>query len=84
METKLTLRVESGLAQMIKSYAKRKGYTLSDLVENYFFSLVKNEEINEVDLTAPLASALFGSLRAPDKADYKEELINSLSDKYLS
>ena len=83
METKLTLRIESDLAQTMKNYAKRKGYALSTLVENYFFALVKSEEINEANLTAPLASSLLGSLRAPDKADYREELVNSLTEKYL-
>ena len=34
-------------------------------------------------ITAPQASALLGSLKAPDKADYKEELVNSLTEKYL-
>ena len=28
METKLTLSIESGLAQTAKSYAKKKGHTL--------------------------------------------------------
>jgi len=71
------------LAQMAKSYAKKKGYTLSNLVENYFLLLVKSEETNKSALTASVASALLGSLRAPDKADYKEELTNSLTEKYL-
>jgi len=47
METKLTLNIESNLAQTIKSYAMRNGCTLSGLVENYFFALVKNEEIKK-------------------------------------
>jgi hypothetical protein len=83
METKLTFSIESGLVQTTKSYAKRKGCTLSGLVENYFSALVKNEEINETIMTAPLASALLGSLRAPDKANYKEELTYFLEEKYL-
>ena len=76
METQLTLNIESGLAQVVRSYAQKKGYTLSNLVENYFLMLVKNEETNEATLNAPVASSLFGSLVAPDKSDYKEELTN--------
>jgi len=84
METKLTLSIESDLAQTVKKYAKKKGYTLSNLVENYFLLLIKNEETSEVPLSdVPLASSLLGSLRTPDKTNYKEELTNSLIEKYL-
>ena len=87
MET-LTLSIESDLAQTIKSYAMRQGCTLSGLVESYFFSLAKNEEINEMTLDTqltgtPLASTLLGALKAPDRIDYKEEFSNSLIEKYL-
>ena len=34
-------------------------------------------------ITDTQASALLGSLTAPDKADYKEELVNSMTEKYL-
>ena len=83
MDTKLTLKIESDLVQIAKSYAKKKGFTLSNLVENYFLLLIESGETNNTTLTASTASALLGSLRAPDKADYKEEMINSLREKYL-
>jgi len=83
METKLTLSIESGLAQTAKSYAKRKGYTLSGLVENYFLTLIKIEETGESTVDTPIANALFGSLNAPEKMDYKEELTDFLVEKYL-
>ena len=83
METQLTLNIESGLAQVVKGYAQKKGYTLSNLVENYFLMLVKNEDTSETTLNAPVASSLFGSLAAPDKSDYKEELTNFMTEKYL-
>ena len=46
-------------------------------------SIESDEETNEVSLTAPLANTLLGSLKAPGKADYKEELTDSLMNKYL-
>jgi len=65
METKITLNIESDLAQTVKSYAKKKGYTLSSLVENYFLALIKIEEkTTETTMNAPIANALFGSLNA--------------------
>ena len=84
METKITLNIESDLAQTVKSYAKKKGYTLSSLVENYFLALIKIEEkTTETTMNAPIANALFGSLNAPNKMDYKEEMTDFLTEKYL-
>ena len=83
METKLTLSIESELAQTAKKYAKEQGYTLSYIVENYFLTLIKSKEITGMILTAPVANALLGSLKALDKADYKEEMVDSLTEKYL-
>ena len=82
METRLTLNIESGLAQTVKKYAKMNGYTLSNLVENYFLTLI-NDGKSEMFLTTPLANTLLGSLKAPDTADYKIELSNYLINKYL-
>jgi len=83
METKLTLSIESNLAQIVNGYAKKKGCTLSNLVENYFWAIVKSEEADKTNLTAPVANALFGSLKAPDNTDYKEELTAFMTEKYL-
>ena len=47
------------------------------------FDIVDSEETNNLILTAPIANALLGSLKAPDKVDYNEELEESLMEKYL-
>ena len=83
METKLTFSIEFNLTQIVNGYAKKKGYTLSNLVESYFQTIVKSEETNKTNLTAPIANALFGSLKAPDNTDYKEELTTFMTEKYL-
>ncbi|MEM6736185.1 MAG: DUF6364 family protein, partial [Bacteroidota bacterium] len=36
MNTKLTLTIEEEVIKIAKEYAKEKGQSLSDLVENYF------------------------------------------------
>jgi len=83
METRLVLNIESDLVEMVNDYAQKEGSTLSKLVENYFWVLVKSEKKKEINLTGSLATILLGSLKAPDGADYKEELANSLANKYL-
>ncbi|MDH5366136.1 MAG: DUF6364 family protein [Cyclobacteriaceae bacterium] len=41
MNTKLTLTIEQALIEKAKEYAKSKGRSLSDIVENYFKAIVK-------------------------------------------
>ena len=83
MESKFTLNIENNIAIRANNYAKKNGWTLSNLVENYLLAIVKREDTNELTLTAPIASTLFGSLKAPDKDDYNDELEESLMEKYL-
>jgi len=44
------------LAQTAQNYANKKGYTLSNLIENYLLTLVKIEEINETTGNTPIAN----------------------------
>jgi hypothetical protein len=82
MDAKLTLTIGYERMQTIENYAKKRGYTLSGLVENYFSAIIKSEEVAG-SISAPIANSLLGSLKAPDKADYKKELENALEEKYL-
>ena len=45
MNTKLTLSLEKTVIEEAKSYAKKTGRSLSELVENYFKSLTEKSEI---------------------------------------
>ena len=82
MNTKLTLTIEQTLIEKAKHYAKGKGRSLSDIVENYLKVIIKEENIKVIDST-PIASSLRGSFKAPSGFDYKEELSKGLSKKYL-
>lgn len=82
MNTKLTLTIEQSTIEKAKKYAKGKGRSLSDIVENYLKVIIKEDNPNVIDPT-PIASALRGSFKAPDDFDYKKELSKSLSKKYL-
>ena len=42
MNTKLTLTIEKEVIQVAKDYAKEKGQSLSELVENYY-NLITND-----------------------------------------
>ena len=82
MSTKLTLTIEQSLIEKAKMYAKGKGRSLSDIVENYLKVIIQEEHIKVIDST-PIATSLRGSFKAPEDFDYKKELSKGLSKKYL-
>lgn len=82
MDTKLTLNVDSELVKKAKLYAKDKGRSLSDLVETYFKALTHRKAISDSELT-PRVRSLHGSFKVPLDFDYKKELSDQLTKKYL-
>jgi predicted CopG family antitoxin len=82
MNTKLTLTIEQSVIEKAKKYAKEKERSLSDLIENYLKALTNDNVQNDIELT-PIVKSLKGTFKAPKNIDYKKELINRLSEKYL-
>lgn len=82
MNTKLTLTIEQSIIEKAKSYAKEKGRSLSDIIENYLKAITTEQKITEDIL--PLVNSLRGSFKAPESFDYKKELTKGLSEKYMS
>jgi len=82
VNTKLTLTIEQSLIEKSKQYAKGKGRSLSDIIENYLKVIIKEDSVKVIDST-PITSSLKGSFKAPKDFDYKEQLSNRLSKKYL-
>ncbi len=82
MNTKLTLTIEQQIIAKAKKYAKKRGRSLSDIVENYLKAITKEKDDSDIEIT-PLVKSLKGSFKAPSGFDYKKELEKSLSDKYL-
>ncbi|WGK94425.1 MULTISPECIES: DUF6364 family protein [Flavobacterium] len=82
MNTKLTLTIEQTVIEKAKKYAKTKERSLSNLIENYLKVLTTEEDSNAIELT-PIVKSLKGSFTAPKNLDYKKELANRLSKKYL-
>ncbi|MCK9208273.1 MAG: DUF6364 family protein [Salinivirgaceae bacterium] len=82
MNTKLTLTIEQTLIEKAKEYAKAKERSLSNIVENYFKAIIKEEGVVKSEST-PITDSLRGSFKAPKDFDYKKELTKALSEKYL-
>jgi hypothetical protein len=82
MDAKLTLNINRDVARRAKVYAKTKGRSLSDLVENYLKLLTKNTPVDETEYS-PTVKSLLGSVTLPADFDYKKELGDALAKKYL-
>ena len=82
MNTKLTLTIEKDILEEAKIYARDKGQSLSDIVENYFKLLTKdNREIKPTQLS-PRVRRLRGIISVEEDFDYKKVLVEELSKKY--
>lgn len=82
MNTKLTLTIDQTVIENAKSYSRRKGRSLSNVVENYLKALSKENRDSKIEIS-PEIKSLRGSCSLPENFDYKKELTNRLSEKYL-
>jgi hypothetical protein len=82
MDSKLTLSIDKDVARKAKVYAKSNGRSLSDLVENYLKLLTRNSSIENSEYT-PRVKSLLGCITLPEDFDYKKEVADYLTKKYL-
>ena len=82
MDSKLTLSIDKDIARKAKVYAKSNGRSLSDLVENYLKLLTRNSSIEDSEYT-PRVKSLLGCITLPEDYDYKKEVADYLTKKYL-
>lgn len=80
MTTKLTLTIDDSVISIAKKYAKQKGKSLSDIVENYLMSLTSKQ--NKEEIISPRILKLMGVIELQEDFDYKKELTKGLSKKY--
>lgn len=82
MDAKLTLNMNREISARAKAYARSKGRSLSDLVEDYLKYLTSSQHHSESELT-PQVKSLLGSIKVPKDLDYKKELSTQLRKKHL-
>ena len=80
MNTKLTLSLEKRVIENAKSYAKKTGRSLSELVENYFKNLTEKSEIPE-DIH-PKVKKLIGRITLPPDFDEEKAKEEHYKEKY--
>lgn len=82
MSTKLTLTVDKSVIDKAKKYAKEKGRSLSEIIENYLKAITTDNQTEDVEIS-PIVKSLRGSFKMPKDFDYKKELTDALTEKYL-
>ena len=82
MNTKLTLTIEEDVIKIAKEYAREKGQSLSELVENYFKLITIDRRTIVSEELSPRVRRLRGILNVDEDFDYKEILTEELSKKY--
>lgn len=82
MSTKLTLTLEKEVIDVAKAYAKEKGHSLSELVENYFKLLTSNSKTKQKPRLSPKVQSLKGILKVDTDFDYKKILEDEINKKH--
>lgn len=82
MNTKLTLTIEKEVIEIAKAYAKEKGQSLSEMVENYFKLLTMDRRVIKEKELSPKVRKLRGIIKTNEIIDYKQLLSEELSKKH--
>ena len=82
MNTKLTLTIEKRIIEQAKKLARKHNRSLSNMVENFFKVLIKEQQLKDVEIN-PLVKSLKGSFKPSKHFDYKKELQKIKEEKYL-
>jgi len=85
MNTKLTLSLKKTVIENAKIYAKGTGRSLSEMVENYFKSLMSNSNNNKnnEDEFESSIKKITGIVSLPPNFDGKKAVQEYLEEKYL-
>lgn len=68
---KLTLSVDKSVVSRAKTYAKREGISISQLIETYLAAVSQAPELKDLP---PVLRSLKGSLKKADVAEYRKHL----------
>ena len=80
MKARLTLNINGNVIDAAKAYARRKGASLSVIVENYLRSITTTEDAT--DTLSPKVAKLMGVINLPEDFEYKKDLSKALAKKY--
>jgi hypothetical protein len=80
MNAKLTLTIDESIIVKAKSYAKKTGKSLSEIIENYLESITVS---SESQVNSEKLRKLMGSVKVPTDFNEEEELSDYFQKKHL-
>ncbi len=80
MDTKLTLKLQQGIIERAKEYARLHNVSLSKLIESYLQKIT--DEPGKPEKITPLVKSLSGILDLPQDFDHKKGYTDHLLNKY--
>lgn len=82
MNTKLTLTIQKEVIDLAKTYAREKGQSLSEMIENYLkLVTVSKAKVDNKKLSSNVRK-LKGVIKTDSDLDYEQILSEELSKKY--
>jgi predicted RecB family endonuclease len=84
MATKLTLYIDEDIVEKAKIYAQKEGKSISKIFENYMKLLIDQNSIQSPEKTSERLKSLQGKIKVGENFNYKTEIQNILSEKYLT
>ncbi|MDP4007764.1 MAG: DUF6364 family protein [Candidatus Peregrinibacteria bacterium] len=82
MNSKLTLKLDTHTIESAKTYAAKKGESLSKLVENYFKALAGHEPTDSSMELTPIVKSISGIIKVEDYEMAKDSYADYLLNKY--
>jgi hypothetical protein len=80
MTTKLTLTVEKSIIEKAKSYARKTGRSLSELIESYLETITQENSDQKI---SPKLKKIVGAVKLPKNFDEEKELRSYYEKKHL-
>jgi hypothetical protein len=80
MTTKLTLTVEKTIIEKAKTYARKTGRSLSELIESYLETLTQENGDQKI---SPKLKKIVGAVKLPKNFDEEKELRSYYEKKHL-
>jgi macrodomain Ter protein organizer (MatP/YcbG family) len=79
MNKKLTISVDDATIERAKQFAKSKGQSLSEIIENYLKLIPRKTDKPKI---SSKVSDLKGVLKLSNEINYKDLIGNSIAEKY--
>ncbi len=79
---KLTLSLDKEIIERAKGYARKRGKSVSKIVQDYLASISQTDATNRKTKLGPITHELHGVLKGKIPPDYKLDIADYIEKKY--